>query len=335
METMRSGSTPLVSILVPAYNQAKYLRATISSALAQEYPSLEVVVADDSSTDDTASVVASFGDPRLRYEPAPRNLGRVANYRRGLYELARGEWILNLDGDDLLIDPGFVGAAVAAASRDDSVVLVCADRYERADPIDPASFGPGRAALVEPSFVDGTAYVLSLPRPAWRMHHLTALYRAEAARSIGFYRADIVSSDYESLFRLALGNRVAHLEARVAVWRRHGGNASCEQDAEKAIRNYALFQGVRDFAVARLGPGSAASFDPWLIRTVANRYYVTLMSYLRDGDLRGFLPVDRYVEATYPRARARALAHPKTYIKGALAWGRGLARSLRRARPAL
>jgi glycosyltransferase involved in cell wall biosynthesis len=322
---------PLVSVLIPTYNQGRYVATTMQSALSQDYPNLEVIVADDCSTDDTAAVVECLDDARLRFAPSPRNLGRVANYRRGLYALARGEWVLNLDGDDFLVDKSFVSAAVAAASLDDSVALVCADRYECSEPVDLSAFPSGEAARAEPRIVDGTGYVLSLPRPAWRMHHLTTLYRAEVARAIDFYRADIVSSDYESLFRLALGNRLAHLEAKVAVWRRHGGNASCQQDSEKSIRNFALFQSVRDFAIERLGPGSESDFDPWLVRTVSNRYYVTLMSYLRDGDLGGFRPIDRYVKATYPEARAQALSRPKTYVKGVLASCRGIARALRRA----
>lgn len=321
-----SVKNPLVSIVIPTYNQADYLPMTIRSALAQDYPDLEVIVADDCSTDGTDDVVRSFSDSRLRYAPSSRNLGRVANYRRGLYELARGEWVLNLDGDDFLTDRGFVRAAVTVAVAETEVVLVFADRYDRSGSIDPSAFPSGAVEHVGPRILDGTSYVLSLPRPEQRMHHLSTLYRAREARSVDFYRADIVSSDYESLFRLAIGRRLAYLDACVGVWRRHGDNASCQQDADKAIKNYQLFQSVRDFAVGKLGLDHEAVFDAWLIRNVANRYYVSLMSYLRAGNFANFRSIDRFVRTKYPRARIHALLNPKTYIKGAVALVKGVIR---------
>ena len=315
---------PLVSILIPTYNQAAYLSTTIRSALAQDYPNLEVVVADDRSTDGTAAIVASFDDPRLRYEPSTRNLGRVANYRRGLYELARGEWVLNLDGDDLLLNCHFISAAIATAQRGDSVVLVFADIYKLDDPIDLSALPSGETEIGKPEYMDGTEYVLSLPRPKAKMHHLDVLYNRDEAKAIDFYRADIISSDYESLFRLAVGKRIAHLTSRVAVWRRHGNNASTGSDSKKAVSNYQLFQAVRDYAVAKLGPSAKRRFDVWLQRNVANRYYGNILSYLREGDYPGLRDVDQFMRRMYPSARRRALLNPKNIAKALLSGVIGL-----------
>ena len=315
---------PLVSIIIPTYNQAVFLSTAIDSALAQDYPALEVIVADDCSTDDTAEIVASFADPRLRYEPASQNLGRVANYRRGLYELARGEWVLNLDGDDFLLDRSYISAAVKAAELGADVALVFADAYKLEDPIDPSALSSGKAEMGEPEYMEGTEYILSLPRPKARMHHLNVLYNRSAAMAIDFYRADILSSDYESLFRLAIGHRIVHIPCCVGVWRRHGGNASAGTDPKDAILNYRLFQSVRDYAVESLGPGVRRKFDDWLERNVANRYYGNILSYLRQGDIPGLREIDRYIRRVYPAARRKALRSPKTIVKGLWAGVRGL-----------
>ncbi len=310
---------PLVSILVPTYGQAAYLPAALSGALAQDYPNLEVVVSDDASPDDTETLVKSWSDPRLRYYRNDPNLGRVGNYRRTLYEYARGRWVLNLDGDDCLIDRSFISAAVAAAEGEKDTVMVCADRFERDDPFDLPAFSED-ARETPPEYFDGTAYVLSLPKPAWRVHHLATLYDREAAMAIGFYRKNIVSSDYESLWRLALGRPIAHIPARVAIWRRHGRNASRSGRVENAIANYALFDSVRDYARDALGPGAADAFEGWHSRNVANRFYTSILSHLEDRDFRNLASLRAFVKSSYPRSYRMVLRSPKTWLQGTRAF---------------
>ena len=59
-------SEPLVSVIIPAYNQAEYLGEAIRSVLNQSYANLEAIVVNDASPDDSGAVVASFSDERLR-----------------------------------------------------------------------------------------------------------------------------------------------------------------------------------------------------------------------------------------------------------------------------
>jgi glycosyltransferase involved in cell wall biosynthesis len=268
-------------------------------------------------------VAGRFSDPRLRYEPSQRNLGRAANYRRGLYELARGEWVLNLDGDDFLVDRSYVRAAIAAVNE--SVVLAFADRFVCFEEADPLSYPSCGAISAQPEYMDGTEYVLSLPRNRLRMNHLTALYRRAEALAIDFYRADIVSCDYESIFRICLDLTLAYIPARVAVWRRHPGNASRAHDVEQSIGNYQLFQGIRDFAVKRLGDKYIRRFDKWLLQNVANRFYGNALSYCRKGDLAGLRKISRFLEAHYPVARRKAIANPKKLMRCLLAFALGIA----------
>lgn len=94
---MKSG---LVSILMPAYNGAEFIRQAIDSVITQTYPAWELVVVDDGSTDTTAAVVATYQDPRIRYV-FQANRGQAAALNRGL-ELAEGEFVTTLDVDDWL-----------------------------------------------------------------------------------------------------------------------------------------------------------------------------------------------------------------------------------------
>jgi glycosyltransferase involved in cell wall biosynthesis len=96
-------SLPLVSILIPTYNGERFLRETLRSALDQTHRNIEVVVADDASTDSTPEILAEFAaaDPRVRVIRHERNLGAYENPGAVLRH-ARGEFIKYLLHDDLL-----------------------------------------------------------------------------------------------------------------------------------------------------------------------------------------------------------------------------------------
>lgn len=90
-----------VSIIMAAYNAQDTICPAIDSVLAQTYPHFELLVVDDSSTDDTGKLAADYAarDERIRVITAPVNGGAAQARRRGLRE-ARGAWIAILDSDD-------------------------------------------------------------------------------------------------------------------------------------------------------------------------------------------------------------------------------------------
>ncbi len=90
-----------VSIIIPAYNQARYLGAAVQSALDQTYANVDVLVADDGSTDDTAQVAQQFTDPRVRYI-YQENRGLSGARNTGIRH-ATGDFLTYLDSDDLFL----------------------------------------------------------------------------------------------------------------------------------------------------------------------------------------------------------------------------------------
>lgn len=89
-----------VTVGVPTYNRAAYLPKALANILAQSYTDFEMVVSDDASPDDTAKVVASIDDPRVRYSRNAANLRIPGNLNR-LLDLSRGEYIVFLHDHDI------------------------------------------------------------------------------------------------------------------------------------------------------------------------------------------------------------------------------------------
>jgi len=92
------------SIIIPTYNRADLIKITLDSVLAQNYPSCEIIVVDNCSTDNTAEVLQPLVDAgEIRFIRHEQNLGRSQSRNTG-FENATGEWLLFLDSDDLMAE---------------------------------------------------------------------------------------------------------------------------------------------------------------------------------------------------------------------------------------
>lgn len=91
---------PKVSICIPCYNSEDYIAHAIQSVLGQSFEDFELLVVDNNSTDNTASIVKSFKDRRLQTRRNRKNLGMVGNWNRCL-QIARGKYVTILHADDV------------------------------------------------------------------------------------------------------------------------------------------------------------------------------------------------------------------------------------------
>ncbi len=93
------GCVNSVSVIIPTWNRAAFIKKAINSALKQTFSPLEIIVCDDGSTDNTFEIINSFKDSRIRWTAGPRS-GRPAIPRNRGIAISRGEWIAFLDSDD-------------------------------------------------------------------------------------------------------------------------------------------------------------------------------------------------------------------------------------------
>jgi glycosyltransferase involved in cell wall biosynthesis len=121
-------NTPLVSVIMPAYNAATTIRESIASVLAQSHRELELLVVDDGSTDHTRQIVQEVKDSRVRLIELERQSGVSAARNVGV-ERSSGAYLKYLDSDDL-INGGAVEAQLAIMSRCSELTL-CTSAWGR------------------------------------------------------------------------------------------------------------------------------------------------------------------------------------------------------------
>lgn len=214
---------PLVSVIIPTYNRAAYIAEAIRSVLAQTYHSVEIIVADDGSTDNTAEVVAGLGDA-VTYVSLPHR-GQPAATRNGGLRVARGEFIAFLDSDDLFF-PDKLATQLAGFEAHPEAGLVYSNAYFfRDEPSQPTVHALD--GLPSPSgdvFADLLRGNFLAPQ--------AVLMRRACLQAVGVFDENpdfFAVEDYDLFLRVAAMFPVIYVPGDVAAMRRH--NQSISRDA--------------------------------------------------------------------------------------------------------
>jgi len=152
---------PLVSIIIPTYNRARLFREALTSAQAQTYAPLEIVIVDDASTDETPEIArsAADADDRVRFIQQEHNVGPNRNWQTGILT-SQGDYFCFLADDDTLL-PTFTQALVEPFQVNANLVVSFSDHHvvdEHGAPLPESTEATyrsyGRAALTEGKVAD-------------------------------------------------------------------------------------------------------------------------------------------------------------------------------------
>jgi glycosyltransferase involved in cell wall biosynthesis len=225
---------PLVSVCIPAYNNARFLPEALESVISQRDINFEVIIIDDCSTDETAAIAHQFAlrDPRITVHINEQNLGMVTNWNRCL-ELAQGTYIKYLFGDDLFSSPDTLRLMVAAMEQAAGTVLVSSARIiidDQSHPVEtvsrfPDKFSAAGQDVIRRCFLKMTRHHNLIGEPS-----AVLFRRLEAVRGFDPRYNQLV--DLEMWFHLLeLGNFV-YLAEPLCSFRHHDAQQTKKNKAE-------------------------------------------------------------------------------------------------------
>ncbi len=234
--------SPLVSVLLPAFNHADYVHATVESVLAQTCRDIELVVIDDASTDATWAVLQSFADPRLRLLRHEANLGSHATLNE-LLGLARGTFIAIINSDDVF-HPERLAACIEAlqVTEADLVGTDITLIDETGQPVTEHWWVNAFVALKQ-AWIDTQDWAATLMEGNVFMTTANFCFRRSWLDAVGEFENLRYVLDYEWLLRgLARGRTLAWLDTPLLSYRLHAQNTIAEKPLAANLECAALLR---------------------------------------------------------------------------------------------
>lgn len=226
---------PLVSVIMPSFNQADFLVEAISSVQRQTYSNIEIVVVNDGSTDHTADILKTLSeqDQRIRYF-SQENKGMAAAINKAIKE-ARGEYVVFLDSDDIY-EPEKIEKQLAMLQQDKSIDLI----YTAIQVIDkngkPLMHMHG-SDIHPDTFLAQMLFRNIIPNPT------TIMGKRDCFVDVPYREKYKHSMDYDFVLRLAQKFRFKYLDLSLTRWRRYDRNmsnelAKCKIEQRDVLKEY-------------------------------------------------------------------------------------------------
>jgi glycosyltransferase involved in cell wall biosynthesis len=220
---MTDSFRPLVSVVIPCFNQAHFLVEAIESVRAQVYPRLEVIVVDDGSADNTLEVASRYPDVRPLRQPsrgvaAARNLG---------FTESLGEFVAFLDADDRLLEHAIQIGVEALAKRPHIAFAAGRSRDIRED---------GRVIRGRQQPLVTQDHYLRLLEGCYIWSGSSVVYKRSAIEGVGGFNETLdAGDDYELYLNIARRHPIFCHGTVVTEYRRHGSNTT--RDAALVLRS--------------------------------------------------------------------------------------------------
>ncbi len=222
-----------VSVIMPSYNDAKYLGQAIKSVLAQTYRNFELVIINDGSTDNTEEIVAGFKDKSIKYF-RQENQGLAAAHNAGIKQ-SQGEFIIKLDADDKMT-PDFIAGHLHEFEKHPEADLVYCDDclIDESDKV--------IRIIKRPEYIDRKLLIRDMFRGGYPVVPFRTCIRKSVFDKIGFFDENLlIGEDYDMMRRFVKhGLKIHHLPGALYLRRMTENSLSRNSTPQKAKCHFEL-----------------------------------------------------------------------------------------------
>lgn len=302
---MNQDKLPLVSIIITSYNRADLISDAIESALAQNYPNLEIILSDNCSTDHTDSVISKYlSDGRIRYSRNDTNIGMLPNFRKAVYELAKGKFISFISSDDKLTDQNFISEAVGIINKYENILLVFTRNQARNTEGLIVNTNP-EYPYFEKEIWDGSDVFFKSPEYGF-LSWGGCVIEKNALADVRGLQSDYIFADMESNYKIMLSGNVGFINKVCYESFLHDANASGSKKAEVKISQLKCLSEIGEYAKSIL-PKETDKIEQW------KNYFINVLGYndlkiLKKSSENEFIIFKKYFMSAYPVEYKRIIA---------------------------
>lgn len=214
---MDTNIKPKVSIQMCTYNRAHFIEQAIESVLSQTFTDWELLILDDSSTDNTNDLISKYtNDKRIKYFKNEVNLGIVRNRNKGL-NLSIGEYIAVLDSDDYWIDDSKLEKQIEFLDNNIEYALVGTNMR---------IVDENNVSLKDLKYPTSDKVIRSRMLIKNNFCHSSTLYRKNVAEKLGGYDNSLqLAEDYNLFLNIGINNKIANIDTFGVAYRKHSNQS--------------------------------------------------------------------------------------------------------------
>jgi glycosyltransferase involved in cell wall biosynthesis len=230
-----SAGGPLVTIAIPTFNRASWLKDCVLSALSQTYQHFEILVSDNASTDETEQVLREYNDRRLRVVRQDTNIGMLQNFNACLAG-ARGDYVIIVPDDDR-IAPWLLERCVGLVEKGPQIPIVIALGNTHSTLV--GRTWPAHASqYLETGIWDGTDILLEYLNDQLSIHICSIMMRTDAIRARGGFPLDFPHlADIAAWAPLLLKGKAGLVNEACATSYGHEANETTRLGVEQRLRD--------------------------------------------------------------------------------------------------
>jgi len=253
-------------VVIPCYNYGHFLGRCVGSVLRQQGVDVRVLVIDDASTDDSASVgrALAAADPRVEFRVHEKNAGHIATYNEGLLGWARADYCLLISADDF-VAPGAFARAAALMDAQPQIAFVYGMAQVFTDDDEPKE--SAHRAPTDQVVLPGAEFLESVCELGNLVSTPAAIVRTSMQHKVGGYRPELPhTGDMEMWMRLAAHGSVGIIRGVQAYYRVHANNMSSAyygrrmRDIDEQVHAYEAIVGHFAGAIPELRAWSARAY---------------------------------------------------------------------------